>query len=260
MSNERIPRLAEPKAKRKRGRRIVVLLLLFFMIVLAVLFFQSPLSKIEGIDIAGQRYTSAEAIGQALGIQIGDSFFAATAGILEERVNALPYIRSVKVEKRFPGKVAVAVEEYEEVAYTIGPDGMVKTLLANNAEVEPLPEEPLLPLPVLAHWEGHDELRAMLSKQLADIPGLHLADISEINPDPSTSYPDRIRIYTRSRFEVTTTVSYLPAKLETMRSIIGSRPPGYLTLLEADTYRPYDAEELDPDRPESESGNGGNHQ
>lgn len=219
-----------------------MLLLLFFMIVLIVLFFQSPLSKIDRIEIAGQRYTSVADIGQALGVRVGESFFAATSGTLETRAAALPYIRSVKVEKRFPGKIAVTVDEYEEVAYVVGLDGTMKALLANNAEVEPLPGEPLKPLPALVSWEGHDELRAELGKQLAGIPGLHLADISQINPDPSPSYPDRIRIYTRSQFEVTTTVSYLPDKIDTMRTIIASRSPGYITLLEADTYRPYDFE------------------
>ena len=218
-----------------------MLLLLFFMIVLAVLFFQSPLSKIERIEIAGHRYTTAEEIGQAIGVSVGDSFFAATESAMERRAAALPYIRGAEVDKRFPGTVEVSVAEYGEVAYIVGRDGVLKALLENNEEVLPLPGEPLPPLPVLVNWEGHEELRGRLARQLAAIPGLLLADISEINPDPSVSYPDRIRIYTRSRFSVTTTVSYLPAKIETMRTIIGSKPPGYLTLLEADTYRPYDA-------------------
>lgn len=252
MKQERLPRLSEPKKRKNRSGKIIFLLVLFFLILLAVLFFRSDLSKVEQIEIAGTRYTTLAQVEQALAVKEGDSFFSATAGALKERILKLPYVSEAVVTKSFPGDVTVEIREFEEVAYSLDSDGRIVAMLENGLTVAPHADEPIRYLPILSGWEQGSEPLQEMAALLASIPGPVLADISQIKPDPSRSYPGRIRIYTRSYFEVITTVEYLPDKLDYMRAIIAEYEPGIITMLEANSYHPYAPEEDGADAEETD--------
>ncbi|MEX1030350.1 MAG: FtsQ-type POTRA domain-containing protein [Paenibacillaceae bacterium] len=241
MANGRIPRLPKPQIKKNRGRKVIYLLLLFFIVLLIVLFFRSSISKIDSIEIKGNHYIEREQAGQALSIDIGDSFFSASAGRLEKRIQKLTNVESVTVIKHFPGQVQVKIKEFGEVAYVIGQDGKMRIVLSNGNVVIPLKGKSIGLMPVLSGWEQQLDDQKKLSGRLKDIPQTLLADISQIKPDPTASYPDRIRLYTRSHFEVITTIGYLPDKIDYMRAIISKREPGEIILLEANSYRSYES-------------------
>lgn len=241
MANERIPRLPKPKIKKSRGKKVIYLLLLFFIVLLVVLFFRSSISKIDRIEIKGNQHTELKQVGQALSIDIGDSFFSASVGRLEKRVQQLTNVESVTVIKRFPGHIQVKIKEFGEVAHVIGQDGKMNILLSNGNVVIPNKGKSIKLIPVLSGWEQHMDNQKKLSGLLKDIPQTLLSDISQIKPDPTPSYPDRIRLYTRSHFEVITTIGYLPDKIDFMRAIIGEREPGEIKLLEANSYRSYES-------------------
>jgi cell division protein FtsQ len=241
VANERIPRLPKPKIKKNRGKKVIYLLLFFFIVLLVVLFFRSSISKIDSIEIKGNHYTQLKKVGQALSIDIGDSFFSASTGRLEKRVQQLTNVESVKVIKHFPGQVQVKIKEFGEVAHVIGKDGKMNIVLSNGNVVIPIKGKSIKLMPVLSGWEQQKDNQKQLSGLLKDIPQTLLSDISQIKPDPTPSYPDRIRLFTRSHFEVITTVEYLPDKIDYMRAIIGGREPGEIKLLEANSYRSYES-------------------
>ncbi|MOA21387.1 Cell division protein DivIB [compost metagenome] len=101
--------------------------------------------------------------------------------------------------------------------------------------------------PILTGWEESDPNLAKLCSTLAQIPDSLTSDISEITPSPTLSYPDRIKMYTRSQFEVISAISLLAEKAEYMNMIMESQDPGMLTLLDADTYVPYDTSNSEND-------------
>jgi cell division protein FtsQ len=242
VANQRIPRLPELKKKKKRGGKLIFILLLFFITLFVVLFFRSSISKVDKIEILGNQYIEHNQVGQALGLKVGDSFFSASAGNLKKRVLKLPNVESVSVVKRFPGHIRIKIKEFNEVAYVVGNEGKMNVLLSNGNEVIPISGNSIKLMPVLSGWEDYGKNRKKLCQLLRDIPQTLLSDISQISPDPSVSYPDRIRMYTRSQFEVITSIAYLPNKIEYMRAIIGGgRDPGEIVLLEADTYRSYES-------------------
>jgi cell division protein FtsQ len=260
MANERIPRLPQPRVKKNRGKKVIFLLLVFFVVVFIVLFFRSPISKIDSIDIIGYQYVELEQIGQALNVKVGDSFFSTTRGTLEKRVQKLPNIEQVTIVKSFPGRVRVKIKEFNEVAYLIGQDGKMNIVLANGNIVAQQKGKSLKLMPVLTGWEQKVDQQKKLSAQLKGIPQTLLADISQIKPDATASYPNRIRLYTRSQFEVITTIDYLKDKLEVMRAIISKRDPGEIILLEADSYRSYEsAKSTDIQLDNSQSSTDKNH-
>lgn len=88
-------------------------------------------------------------------------------------------------------------------------------------------------------WKENDPNLVKLCKTLSEIPGELTADISEIVPSPTLSYPDRIKMYTRSEFEVISAISLLPKKAEYLNEILQNQDPGQLKMLDADSYVPY---------------------
>lgn len=250
--NERIPALKrEARAPGKRGSKILAIVLALFVIVLVILFFRSSLSKVTEIQVFGLHHLSEAEVKEALGIVPGDSFFIPASGKLAANVAALPVVKHAEVLKKFPGVVEVRVQEHAEVAMQLRSGGELAVVLENGLPVPA--KDGLLPdKPILTGWLETGDVWTDLCMVLSGISAGDLADISEIRPDPSTSYPDRIRLFTRSGFEVVTTVSKLQDKIAFLDEIIENREPGIITMLEADTYMPYSAQMAEPAAEETE--------
>ncbi|RAV19811.1 cell division protein FtsQ [Paenibacillus contaminans] len=213
----------KPESKKRRGSRaLLILLVLFFVTVLIILFFQSPVSKLSEIEISGNELVSSETIGQASAVAVGDQFFAFSSGEVEKRIKKLPMIESVEVTKSFPGHMSIVVKEYPRVAFQFTSDGSVQVLLVDGSSTAvPVSGIPF-DKPILSGWSDDDPLKLKLLQTLADIPPAILSDVSEIKPDPSDAYADKIKMYTRSQFEVSTTIGYLPEKLPYLGYMINS--------------------------------------
>ncbi|MFD0715142.1 cell division protein FtsQ/DivIB [Paenibacillus sp. GCM10027626] len=242
----KVPVLREPARKRRGGKKLLTVLLLLFIVILAVLFFNSSISKISSIVIEGQRFTSRADIQQAAGITVGGAYFSVSAKTVEERIMSIKTIEKVSVEKSFPGDVVIRVTEHPAVAFELSPQGQLTAILANGTTIA-AGADVVVDKPILSGWQEGDPYKAELSKQLAALPAASLSDISEITPSPSKAYPDRIRIYTRTRFEVITAVSLLKDKIDALNAVVEIQEPGLVTMLLADTYVPFAS---------SESGNG----
>ncbi len=237
-----MPVLREPKQRRRGSRRLLSILLLLFALLLAVLFFRSPISKVSDVTISGGQYTTNEAIHEAVGIQKGDSFFYPSEEALAKRIMKLAPIESVIVKKTFPGKIDIQIHEYPAVAYELLDSGDIRAILSNGT-VLTAGTSFVVDKPVLSGWTEDNPHKAALIQALATIPGDLLADFSEIMPHPSNSYKDRIRIYTRTKFEIITAVSLLQEKAETIYAVTETQEPGSVTLLLSDRYVPYLDEE-----------------
>lgn len=243
-----MPVLREPKRRTRSNRKLLALLFLFFMTVLIILFFQSSLSKITDIEIHGNEFLSAETIGQASGIRVGDHFFAHTGPSIERAVAAVPMVQSVRVTKRFPGLVTIDVKEFPKVAFQLGDDGKLEAVLADGSSAALQKEGAVPDKPLLSGWRKDDPLKLKLCKTLGQIPAALLSDISEIKPDPTAGFEDKIRMYTRSQFIVETTINYLPDKIERLPSIVDNLHEnnvfgGVITMLLTDSHAPLGGEQ-----------------
>ncbi|WP_018975673.1 cell division protein FtsQ/DivIB [Saccharibacillus kuerlensis] len=231
----------EPRRLRRSGRwKLWLTVIVLLVAMLSVLFFRSSLSRIQQIEVEGNVYIDRSAVIEAAELSIGSHFFASSAASVEQRIVAnLNAVEHAKVEKRFPGTIRLIVDEYDPVAYELLDDGSVQALLGSGAEI-PLKDRGLpAEKPMLTEWEGKEEEKIKLCRVLASVPDSLLSDLSEITPTPTESYPDKIRLYTRSRFEVETTVSLLKDKLEILGGITETQSPGFIDLLEADYFMPF---------------------
>lgn len=241
---ERIPAMPREQTgtTKRRGGKLLWIVVALFVAVLIVLFFRSSLSRIGVVEIDGLTYLKKAQVEAELGVGVGDSFFMPSSDKLADRVKQLPQIKSVQVVKHFPGKLSVAVHEYPSVALELDGKGGLAVVLANGYSVQTPAGSTLPGKPVLTNWAKDDPQRAALCATLGSLDADGLADFSEISPAPSSAYPDRIRIFTRSGFDVLTTVGKLKDKIVILSELVENREPGTVVLLDSDTYSPYSAQ------------------
>jgi cell division protein FtsQ len=245
---QKVPPLPKPPVRLRSNRKLLTFLFVFFVTVLVILFFRSSLSRINEIQIEGMDLIPKEIVGQAAALAPGDSFFATSGTTIENRVMGLPMVKSVKVTKHFPGVLHIQVQEYPKVAFQFTTDGKTQAILADGAVIDLPSGEVPLDRPILSGWTDNDPNKKQLCKVLGEFPAAALSDISEIKPDPSESYPDKIKIYTRSQFEVYTTISYFPDKIDNLPAYIATLKEnniskGVINMLEVDNHAPFEFEQ-----------------
>jgi len=235
---QNVPALKAGKPRKRGSRRLLLVIVFFFLILFAYLFFQSPLGKISEIRIAGNDIADAGQIGQASGVKAGDSFFLVNTAEVKARTEKIPAVQSVKATKTFPGLLTIQIMEYPRAAYRLGDNGKPEVVLADGSshalKNQAFPSD----RPILTGWQQDSAEWKQLAKVLAAIPEEQLSDVSEIKPYPNV-FPDRIKLYTRSRFEVITRISLLEEKLPDLAYFTSefkrkNGTTGILTLLEQD--------------------------
>lgn len=132
MANERKRRPVKPKAPRPElpevvytqpqtlGRKKLIMRLLTVAAVVAALFVGFSLFfQVDTIQVSGAKQYTSWTVVEASGIQEGDSLLALGKGkACGKIVEALPYVKVVRVGIRLPGTVNIYVEEVE-VVYSI---------------------------------------------------------------------------------------------------------------------------------------------
>ncbi|MBO4832148.1 MAG: FtsQ-type POTRA domain-containing protein [Oscillospiraceae bacterium] len=109
-------RAGRERTRRRRSSGLIVFLTILFIAVIgivgAAIFFRVSEVEIEGES----RYTDEQII-SASGIEIGDSMLMLRGGPSEEAIKSeMPYIGNVSIEKQYPGKVVIKVDERAAVA------------------------------------------------------------------------------------------------------------------------------------------------
>ncbi|MGG3452941.1 cell division protein FtsQ/DivIB [Paenibacillus rhizolycopersici] len=247
MPKANVPVLKEPAPKKKSGRKIKTILILLFLALLCVLYFRSSLSKISVITFEGNTYTTEAELLGVTGLQVGSPFFAVSADHIARKLEDVSSVKQATVDKTFPGSVNIRIEEYPIAAYALTGEGKLQGLLANGTRIELKDGSMPVDKPILTGWKADDESLVKLCRTLSQIPDELTADISEIVPSPTLSYPDRIKLYTRSKFEIISATSLLAKKAEYMNEILQTQDPGKLTMLDADSYVPYSTAENEND-------------
>ncbi|KAI7258703.1 hypothetical protein KC345_g10501 [Hortaea werneckii] len=228
------------------SRKITLILLLLFIALLAVIFFRSSVSKITAINFQGDKYTTRENLLAASGLKIGGQFFAVSGNSVQNAVEELKTVQEAVVKKDFPGVITISIKEYPAVAYEMDQGGALEAILSSGAAVSVENTGIAVEKPILTNWKPDDPNKAKLCQALAEISNELTSDISEIVPSPTLSFPDRIKLYTRSRFEVITAISLLKDKVGYLNQVIETEQPGLIKMLEADSYVPFPTETADP--------------
>ncbi len=239
-----VPILPKPEEPEHFNRKWIVGLVLFISAILIVMFFNSSLSRLQEIRVEGIDVLSNQEVLDLAGVSKGNSYFVPTVTTIQKRVMSSPVVKTMQVEKSFPGEMVIRIEEFAKVGYQLDSSGVTRVRLSNGTAIVWKTEQRFIDRPLLTGWKDDQPELLLLVRTLSEIPMQHLAEISEIRPFASFAYPEKIKLYTRDGYEVHTTIGYLKKKIGFLRQIIlqveeNQYQRGYIELLEADVFRPF---------------------
>jgi len=126
--------------------------------------------SLDKLTIEGRYRTSRESLRAALQIKKGDSLFASDPWSIKRRLEALPWVRTASVERRFPGTLAVKLVERTAIARFRDKGGLV--LVDETGAVIAMPPEKEHENLILLAGEGAPAAAAALVKLLEREPAL----------------------------------------------------------------------------------------
>ena len=240
---DRIPTLREKRRKRTNFK-FMVLIILFFLTLFLLLYFQSPYSEINKINIIGSDLVEDDEYIKQLKLQIGDSMWGFDIGDVEERIAKQYWVKDVEVKRKWLTTVEIKISEWQKVAY-ISMDNAFYPMLENGDVFKESNTLEPIDAPLFLQFED-GKLRKRLLKELAKLDPTVLSLISQINSTPTSADPYSITLYMNDGYEVRAEITTLAEKLNFYPSIIAQIEnsseeygKGIIDIEVGSYYRPY---------------------
>lgn len=96
---------------RRRLRKLVIGLAAAGILAAGWAITRSPLLDVDRVRVTGATRTSEPTVIGASGIRLGDALVTAPLGLAARRIAALPWVRTVRVRRSWPGTVVIAIRE-----------------------------------------------------------------------------------------------------------------------------------------------------
>ena len=246
---ERIPTLRE-RRKKRTNRKFVALLSIFLLLLAVVIYSQTKYSKIQDVAVAGASLYAPVDYQQASGLEFGDSMWSFSEAEIEEKLNALEWVKASRVEKKWLTGVEIYIAEHEKVGYLDNETGY-QMVLSNGFALE----KPVASVsgPVFTNFDKEQDRQA-LAAQLTDIDSEVYNLISQITLNLEASSP-LITLYMNDGNEVKATLNTLAEKLNYYPSVIAQLEDGQKGVIDMEVgifFRSFD----DVYGPPKESGEG----
>lgn len=243
---ERIPKLKHQRRK-KANRRLILMLLLFFTLIICIIYFQSPLSKVNTIKVSGNDSISTDEIKQHSGITTDSNIWKIQEDEVAAKLEKLQEVKSAKVSIKLPNSVSISLEEYKKLAYLSQGNKFFPVL--ENGDILGVGQTDEIPVnaPILLGFKEGKVLNEMISS-LETLSEEILSTISEIHHNPSESDDYRILLFMNNGFEVNASLRNFSEKMALYPSIISQLDPSKTGVidLEVGTYfKVYEAEEAE---------------
>lgn len=259
------------KRRRKRSyRKFLVLLIVLLLFFVVFLYMQSSLSKLKNLTITGDDLASKEYYAKALPFKVGDSMWGLGIKKAQQKIAKEPWVKSVKIQRKWLQGVRVELEEWPAVAYAKQGDKYYHLLQNGIIYDEPIEGIPV-DTPIVSGFENK-EMRMALTEELAQLPPEILMLISQIKEAATDTTPDAIQLFMNDGFEVRAIIATLAEKLTYYPGMVADIPVGELGVIDLevgsyyrsykDAYGAYDAHlgkvigESEEDGAEAEDPNG----
>lgn len=239
---DRIPKLKQ-RRKKKANRRAIALLSVFFLLLIFVLYFLSPLSNVNKINVQGNVYTTENIIVETSGLSTDTTIWKVNKEELKERLKELPEIKSADISIILPNTVQIKVEEHKRLAYMVSGSDFLPIL--SNGKVMEAIGKGIVPIhaPLIIGFSEGKELDAVISA-LEELPEEINNAISEIHYDPSDTDQYRVKLYMNDGFEVSANSRTLADKLVHYPSIVSqldANVKGVIDLEVGSYFRAYES-------------------
>ncbi|WP_110112919.1 FtsQ-type POTRA domain-containing protein [Bacillus sp. CGMCC 1.16541] len=243
---DRVPKLKEQR-KNKANKRLVFYLSLFFILILLIVYFQSSLSSISKINVAGNQYVSDKKIVSMSELSTKTSYWKVDKNEVKKKVESHPEVKEVVIDKTFPNKVTIHVMEYKRVAYVVEkgkyfPINEAGKVLS-GVKGEPISSD----APLLIDWNNAEVIQEFV-QELAKVPKSITDAISEVYHTPTDSEALHIKLFMNDGREVSAKISNFSDKIILYPSVVKELTPeqrGIIDLEERPTFIPYEKEKGD---------------
>jgi cell division protein FtsQ len=121
------------EASEKRRRILVLVAGGFVALGLLYLLVQSPMLDVDHVTVAGNKHVTADQVRKAAAVDLGAPILFLDTDAIAKRVQALPWVEEVDVQRKWSGTLSIAVVEEEPVAWVNAGNGVA--LLSNEGRV-----------------------------------------------------------------------------------------------------------------------------
>lgn len=203
--NDRIPSLQEQR-KQRANRRLLFFLGFFFILLVLMIYFQSPLSNINNIQVRGNVVADQEEIITASGLAPGDNIWNLHEDQSISQINELHEVKSSDIHRKLPNTVEISITEYPRVGYVKQEDGYYP-MLESGALLDVLPNETIpSDAPVIIAGAEPTKLEQM-AQELGKTSDQIKGRISEIMFIPSEEDPLALRLFMNDGLIVQTSIN-----------------------------------------------------
>lgn len=211
---ERIPTLRERRRKRT-NRKFAVLLFIFVSLLLVLLYSQSPYSEIQSIEVTGAELFDGESYQQASTLTIGDSMWSFDSNKVEQRLEALEWVETASIQKKWLTSVEIDIQEYVEMGY-LDRGNSYQVVLSNGVVLN----QPVSVVegPIFSNFEDEAKREALI-EQLSNTEPEVQNLISQIILDPEKEQADYVTMYMNDGNEIKAILSTLAEKINYYPSV-----------------------------------------
>nr|WP_263313582.1 FtsQ-type POTRA domain-containing protein [Mammaliicoccus sp. Marseille-Q6498] len=254
-------RLKTMKIKRKRRRQIQlgVFIGVILLVLLIVLYMFTDISKVDKVDIKGEKIVSKTDINKALNINSDSRLYNLPMSDMKSKIEKIEGIKSVEIKRHFPNDLTVSVNEYETVGLIKKKKGY-QPLLENGSTIKNLSTELPVDVPILNDFSSK-KLNKILP-ELKKVKPKVRSMMSEINYKPGENNQNRIQLFMTDNVEVVGDIQTFAKKINYYPSISDKlerdnsgqlKTPGFLDLQVGATFLPYETKEQQSERSQKES-------
>ncbi len=239
---DRIPKLKQMR-KKKANRRLITLLAIFFLLIFSIIYFQSPLSKIQSIKVEGNSYLTDKEIVAASGIRLNENLWEVKKNEAVTAIKKEKEVSSAKISRQLPNTIVITVDEYEYKAYVQEGKDYYPVLTSGSIlkkKLRVIPDSG----PLLVSFKEGKALKTVV-EQLDNLPPEIMNSISEIHYNPSESAPYKITLFMNDGYEVTASGETLAKKMTHYPAIVsqlGENDKGVIDLEVGSYFRAYESE------------------
>lgn len=198
------------KPRSSVNRWMLAFLILFFILLSFILYLQSPISRIQHIEVTGEELLAEEEVIQASGLYMQSVFRLLRDEPIKKRILSLPEVAQVELAFEFPNTVHIAIQEWQRIGNWETPEGPM-IVLENGAVLQHRTwQKSYKDKPFIRHWDDVDRLPKLITELKKIAPSL-LAQIHSIEPNPDD--PEQIVLHMRGELDIYTTIPELADKL-----------------------------------------------
>lgn len=143
--NGKVEKISNKYKKRRKRKKItrIILILICILIVIFIVIASQPKYRIKTIEIVGNKQMSQTQIIDDSKIKIGKNIFEMNTFLLEKRMKKNPFYGDVEIDRVYPDKVVITVQErkptiafpYGDKYVLINSDGIVMKLSDENPKL-----------------------------------------------------------------------------------------------------------------------------